>query len=663
MRLLQDRYELLNQLGRGGMGVVWLGHDRKLDRRVAIKFVAALSSKELQLRAQREAQLLAGISHPNLVGVYSLTTDEDNGKLGLVFDYVEGKPLSALINGVPIAPELTAKIFDQLCSGLDAVHAAGVMHRDIKPSNLIIGDNDHLTIIDFGLAKSTSDDIQRLTSTGAMLGTPAYMSPEQFAKGEVGPASDRYSAACVLYEMITGYQPFQSDSLYLVAQSHLADPVPSTDDPAFDSFFACALAKHADERFSSAAEMNEAFKSALAGKRIKHSAKTKSIAPNAVARKPSRARLVLVPISIGAVSLAIAIAIHSVQSRTPQYNRTKLDTEAQVAILDADHYIARKDYDKALQILKAAIEDLESKGGASDSEMAHLYMDYAKYCGKATNDEGFKPEESSMACEKAIPLLKDNPAQAMKVRMGLAGQYFMAGKLIKSLNTYREFLPVVEHDPAAHFDEVAGYGHTLHRLGMLKECRDWLDPRAQELTPLSEGHYSNRVRRYLARCYIDQYQPKRAIELLTDNVNLASNDDHLDDHLELAYAYAESGDVAASKKYLAASSNEDGWGTKQRLYTDLIRATNHFTDHKPIPTKNRIDAILARQDYFADKLPDEKNNRRIDRLLFVYRLLGHTRHLCDQLSDKERAQQCAELRASIRNWCIADGAMLPNSTY
>ncbi len=205
-------YRVVSRLGEGGMGAVYLAEDTRLARQVALKVLPAdlASDPERMQRFIREARLASALSHPNVAHIYEI--GDDSGLRFLAMEYVEGEPLSARLRGSPIALAELLSIAAQVADALDAAHSKGIVHRDIKPSNLMLTPRGHVKVLDFGLAKleapTGGDETQLMTGAGVVMGTVAYMSPEQALGRAVDHRTDLFSLGVVLYEMAAGRLPF-----------------------------------------------------------------------------------------------------------------------------------------------------------------------------------------------------------------------------------------------------------------------------------------------------------------------------------------------------------------------------------------------------------------------------------------------------------------------
>jgi serine/threonine-protein kinase len=268
-KILNNRYELEQKIGEGGMARVYRGRDLRLNRRVAIKVLHShyASDASFLSRFHHEAQAAANLHHPNIVDVYDVGQDRDIHYI--VMEYIGGSDLkSRILNGGPLAIEQAVAIGVAVAEGLEAAHRLGLVHRDIKPQNIMLGSDGEVKITDFGIAKSSLSTA--MTETGVTFGTADYLSPEQ-AKGLPStPRSDMYSLGITLYESLTGRLPFIGDNSIAVAMQHVNDEPPPPRmfnpriPPQIEALVLRALRKNPDERPATARE----FARLLAGQRI-----------------------------------------------------------------------------------------------------------------------------------------------------------------------------------------------------------------------------------------------------------------------------------------------------------------------------------------------------------------------------------------------------------
>ena len=260
-RTYSGRYELTHLIARGGMAQVYRAMDRQLERPVALKvlFPELSVDRTFVERFRREAQAAANLSHPNIVPVFDW--GEDDGSYFIVMEYVEGRPLSAVLRDPqPMPPRQIATIGAGVAAALAFAHRHGVVHRDVKPGNVLITPDGDVKVTDFGIARAMNTE-ESLTQTGAVMGTAAYFSPEQAEGKGVDSRSDIYSLGVVLYEMAVGRPPFTGDSPVAVASKHVRDmPVlpreaNPTVPPALEAVIMKAMAKNPDDRYGSAEEL------------------------------------------------------------------------------------------------------------------------------------------------------------------------------------------------------------------------------------------------------------------------------------------------------------------------------------------------------------------------------------------------------------------------
>jgi serine/threonine protein kinase len=267
------RYRILRKLGQGGMGAVYLAQDTQLDRAVALKVphFSADDSPSLRERFYREARSAATLEHPNLCPVYDV--GQEQGVHYLTMAYVEGQSLSAVLaSGAPLPQEQAARIVWTLAQALGYAHSRGIIHRDLKPANVMLRTNGEPVIMDFGLARRNNPGEERLTRSGAVMGTPAYMAPEQ-VEGKVedcGPGCDVYSLGVILYELVTGRLPFAGPVTAVFVQILTTEPERPSRlrpdlSPRLEAIIRQAMAKQSQNRYASADRLAEDLDAYLQG--------------------------------------------------------------------------------------------------------------------------------------------------------------------------------------------------------------------------------------------------------------------------------------------------------------------------------------------------------------------------------------------------------------
>jgi len=266
------KYEIRRELGRGAMGIVFEGWDPMIARRVALKTVRKeqLEQSEAEqhlARFQREAQAAGRLNHPNVVAVYEYGEDPD-GTAYIAMEYVEGRELKEAFDSQEDFPlNEVVRIMGELLDALGHAHAYGIVHRDVKPANIFMLKDGRVKFGDFGIARIESSN---LTQVGSVLGSPAYMSPEQFMGQRVDGRSDLFSAGVILYQFLTGEKPFLGQLTTIMHKVLKEDPIAPSElnfqvPSVFDRVVRKAMAKRPEERFQTAQEFADALRSALAG--------------------------------------------------------------------------------------------------------------------------------------------------------------------------------------------------------------------------------------------------------------------------------------------------------------------------------------------------------------------------------------------------------------
>ncbi|MDX1377528.1 MAG: protein kinase [Anaerolineales bacterium] len=263
-------YQIINQIDEGGMATVYKAYQPSMDRNVAIKVLPRklAESSEFTQRFQQEAHIIAKLEHPHILPVFDY--GESDGITYLVMRYLDAGTLKdKMVKHRPLPLDEIDRIFTQLADALSYAHSFGIVHRDLKPANALVDTQGNLFLTDFGIAKLLESASPKLTETNAVMGTPAYISPEQAQSVKIDQRSDIYSLGIILYEMVTGRVPFVAETPLAVILKHVSDPLPPPTTinqnipEAIESVLLKALAKNPDDRFANVSDFLSAWKSAL----------------------------------------------------------------------------------------------------------------------------------------------------------------------------------------------------------------------------------------------------------------------------------------------------------------------------------------------------------------------------------------------------------------
>jgi serine/threonine protein kinase len=284
-----DRYEIVGELGRGMMGVVYEARDPLLGRRVALKTIRVAVGMEEQYREEfekrfyAEARAAATLSHPGIVLVYDVGTDPNTGELFLALEYLEGRSLDAVLRAGKVAWRDALRLMGQVAEALHHAHSQGVIHRDVKPANIMILASGQPKLMDFGIAKIQGS---ALTTGGRFFGTPSYMSPERAGGNPVDATGDVFSLGAVLFEVVTGQQAFSGPDIASIMTRVVYNdpPAPTTLvpglPPELDRVVARCLAKNPAQRYPNGRSLAEDLEDLLAGRRPRHAAEWGSARPS-----------------------------------------------------------------------------------------------------------------------------------------------------------------------------------------------------------------------------------------------------------------------------------------------------------------------------------------------------------------------------------------------
>jgi eukaryotic-like serine/threonine-protein kinase len=367
-------YQILEEIGRGGMAIVYRAFQPSLNRHVAIKVLPPYLAHEPQFiqRFVREARAAARLRHPNIVVVYDVA--EEEGLYYITMEYLEGQTLRDLIERQGALPPVrTARIAHQIAAALDHAHQHGLVHRDVKPANIFVGRDDHVTLTDFGIAKAGTET-QHLTRTGTLVGTPEYMSPEQASGGAVDGRTDLYSLGVVLYQMITGRVPFSSTTPHATLHAVIYEPpLPPRQlnpriPPAVEAVLLKALAKRPEDRFQTGQSLALAFDQARTGTTVKVGAPRAGAAPpgrSSTQRRPVRTLAIGAGLAGLLLIVATAVLLLLATGRGGEGSGVKTATAVAAA---AGTAVAEQVTSAAATTLALGLEPAEATGTAQAQE-------------------------------------------------------------------------------------------------------------------------------------------------------------------------------------------------------------------------------------------------------------------------------------------------------
>lgn len=321
------RYQIIEELGKGSMGVVYKAHDPQIDRTIALKVLRQdrVISQEFVQRFLKEARAIGRLSHPSMVTVYDI--DEDQGTIFIAMEFLTGKPLRAIMQANRMSHEEIVDIGAQIAEALDYAHKMGVIHRDIKPSNIILDSDACVKITDFGIAHIEDPGAVHQTRAGEILGTPVYMSPEQVMGQPVDGRTDLYSLGVILYEMFTGNKPFRAQNITAIFNKIIqSDPeqpekTDSATARAMSALIMKSLSKEPARRFQTGKEMAAHLRACLPERKS-------APQPRTPALKKGHPLKLLAPLAVILATLVVIYITYSVIV-TPDLGKNAGDDHAQ----------------------------------------------------------------------------------------------------------------------------------------------------------------------------------------------------------------------------------------------------------------------------------------------------------------------------------------------
>jgi len=507
-------YQIIEQLGQGGMATVFKAYHPSLDRDVAIKVLHPAFKNDPQFfaRFQREARIVARLEHPNIVPVYDF--NEFEGEPYLVMRYVQGHTLKTELDSAPFYPRDVRRLMRPVCDALAYAHRQGILHRDIKPSNIIISDNGHVFLTDFGLARMVELGESTL-SQDMMVGTPQYISPEQAqGQGELDGRTDIYALGVVLFEMLTGNVPYSADTPFAIIHDHIYKPlpIPSSINPDIDEktekVLLRALAKNPDDRFATMDEFWQALDDALLASEgmmpteVRQSTPVVASEQTTIAgKKKSNKKKIIIGVLAASVLLCLCIAILSSQ---------KEDTPA----LDATVVLVAQTASPAVvdnPVDNPPVVDAPPNGGNPQTKTDEL------------------PADVRRLVSEGVDLLRNDELEAAAEKFQLATEldphyliaYFYLANTMLDLNNQDAagavLIRAIENN-AARPEAHTMVGYVLSREGAIAEARDEYSV-ALDLAPDYAPAYAGLARTYMLEDNMPaaEAELQKAMELAPDD--------------------------------------------------------------------------------------------------------------------------------------------------
>ncbi|MBY0551705.1 MAG: serine/threonine-protein kinase [Candidatus Obscuribacterales bacterium] len=448
---IDGRLHFLAMLGVGGSATVYQARHLQLDKVVAVKILrTGADEQERQMRRfMREARVLFQIDHPNVVKVHSFEKSRD-GYLLMVMEFVEGRSLCQELKQGVLQVERAVDIWLQVCMGMKAAHQHGIVHRDLKPSNIMLTVDDdgreQVKVVDFGIARLTGDgSSQSLTNTDSMLGSPAYMSPEQCQAAKVDVRSDVYSLGCVMYECLSGAPPFVDQNAYGLMSKHVSEPVPALAGVAaptgLERIITKALSKSADDRFQNMQELIDALNESRGSG---YEAVASTIATGADAM-PKRLILVAVA-SFFLLVVVSAVAKFLVPAQSPVMLASTKAHLVGRAFYNPDELRSHNIVSTVTEIRDFYKQWLEKYPSAPLAEraLAYFYCSEAALNSKAPRSEVSEYRKLAMAALKSVLRRYDSKEQTLSVpeliesKGCLGSLYESAGQMDRAESLFRE---------------------------------------------------------------------------------------------------------------------------------------------------------------------------------------------------------------------------------